>query len=164
MKDFFHIKDGILVAYTGREEEVIVPNQVHTIGEGAFKACVSLKRVVLPTGLKRIMDGAFKGCRMLEEAEIPQGVCYIGAYGFHRCHSLKRIVLPPSVESLGDCVFLYCDSLTQVCMPGVRRLGRQVFVNDVCLESLEISPELEENCICEVFTGCGRLGEITFAG
>ncbi len=164
MKDFFHIKDGILVAYTGREEEVIVPNQVHTIGEGAFKACVSLKRVVLPTGLKRIMDGAFKGCRMLEEAEIPQGVCYIGAYGFHRCHSLKRIVLPPSVESLGDCVFLYCDSLTQVCMPGVRRLGRQVFVNDVCLESLEISPELEESCICEVFTGCGRLGEITFAG
>lgn len=164
MKDFFHIEDGILVAYTGREVEVIVPKQVHTIGEGAFKACVSLKRVVLPSGLKRIMDGAFKGCRMLEEVEIPEGVSYIGSYGFHRCHSLKRVILPPSVESLGDCVFLYCDSLTQVRIPGVRTLGRQVFVNDVSLESLEISPKLEESCICEVFTGCGRLGEITFAG
>ena len=164
MKEFFEIKEGILEAYTGREEKVVIPQEVHTIGEGAFKACVSLKRVVMPVGLKRIMDGAFKGCRMLEEAEIPEGVTYIGAYGFHRCHSLKRVVLPPSVKELGDCVFLYCDSLTEVKIPGVRRLGRQVFVNDVCIEKLEISQDLESDCICEVFTGCSRLKEIAFAG
>ena len=43
MKEYL-IKDGVLQAYTGREEILIVPDGIHTIGEGAFKACVSLKK------------------------------------------------------------------------------------------------------------------------
>lgn len=164
MTEDFRIRDGILELYAGREELVTVPEGIHTIGEGAFKACVSMKKVVLPSGLHRILAEAFKGCRKLEEAEIPTGVSYIGEYAFHRCHALKRISLPASVEELGDCVFLYCDSLKEAVIPGVRRLGGQVFVNDVLLERLEISRELEEECICDVFTGCGALREISIAG
>ena len=93
----FEIEDGILRAYTGREEVVVVPEGVHTIGEGAFKACVSLKRAVLPRGLLRIMPEAFKGCRKLEKIEIPKGVYYMGDYAFHRCHGLRKIVLPDTV-------------------------------------------------------------------
>ncbi len=158
----FLIRDGILETYIGRDELVEVPETVHTIGEGAFKACVSMKKVVLPPGLKKILSGAFKGCRKLEEAEIPAGVSYIGDYAFHRCHSLRKIMLPTSVTELGDCVFLYCDGLREARIPGVRRLGGQVFVNDVLLEKLEVSEELEEECICDVFTGCGALREISF--
>lgn len=162
MKDFFHIEEGVLISYTGREETAVVPQGVHTIGEGAFKACVSLKRAVLPAGLWAIGDNAFKGCRKLEEVVIPGSVSYIGSYAFHRCHALRQAVLPPSVEELKDCTFLYCDNLTRVCMPGVKRLGKQVFVNDVLLENLEISSELQEDCICDVFTGCERIRRITF--
>ena len=43
------------------------------------------------------------------------------------------------------------------------RLGVQVFVNDVSLRRLEISEELEEDCICDVFTGCGALQEVILA-
>lgn len=50
-----HIRDGILEAYTGREAAVTVPEGVHTIGKGAFKACVSVKKVLLPAGLRRIV-------------------------------------------------------------------------------------------------------------
>lgn len=163
MTEFYHIKDGILEAYTGREEEIIVPGGIHTIGEGAFKGCVSLKKVVLPVGLQYIMGDAFKGCRKLEEVEIPESVTYIGSYAFHRCHALKQVILPPSVEELGDCAFLYCDGLTEVRIPGVKRLGSQAFANGMLLEKLEISRELEEDCICDVFTGCGRVTEISFA-
>ncbi len=162
MEEYYHIKNGVLETYTGREEVVVVP-EVHTIGEGAFKGCVSLKKIVLPLSLVSIQDGAFKGCRNLEEAKIPQGVTYIGNYAFHRCHALRKVVLPSSVKELGDCVFLYCDSLTEVKMPGVKRLGKQVFVNDILLEKLEISKELEGSCICDVFNGCGRIKEISFA-
>ena len=160
----FKIKDGVLKAYTGRAEEVVVPEGIHTIGEGAFKACVSLRRTVLPASLRRILAGAFKGCRKLEEVKIPAQVSFVGDYAFHRCHSLKKISLPGSVEALGDCVFLYCDRLEEIRMPGVKRLGRQVFVNDVLLEKLEISEELPEACICDVFTGCGMIREIAFSG
>lgn len=160
----FEIEDGILRAYTGREEVVVVPEGVHTIGEGAFKACVSLKRAMLPRGLLRIMPEAFKGCRKLEKIEIPKGVYYMGDYAFHRCHGLRKILLPDTVEELGDCVFLYCDSLREARIPGVKRLGKQVFINDVLLEKLEISGELQESCICDVFTGCGKIREIAYAG
>lgn len=158
----FHITDGVLHAYTGRDESIIVPEHVHTIGEGAFKACVSLKQVVLPDRLRHILSGAFKGCRKLEHIHIPEGVLTIGDYAFHRCHALTSIALAPSVEELGDCVFLYCDSLTQAEIPGVRRMGKQVFVNDVLLQKITISPKLQEDCICDVFTGCSRLSHISF--
>ena len=92
----FHITDGVLHAYTGRDEFVIVPEHVHTIGEGAFKACVSLKKAVLPSRLKHILSGAFKGCRKLETLHIPQGVLTVGDYAFHRCHSLESVTLPSS--------------------------------------------------------------------
>ena len=38
----FHITDGVLHAYTGRDEFVIVPEHVHTIGERPPKGCVCL--------------------------------------------------------------------------------------------------------------------------
>lgn len=163
MKEYL-IKDGVLQAYTGREEILIVPDGIHTIGEGAFKACVSLKKVILPVGLRFIMENAFKGCRKLEEIEIPQGVERIGSYAFHRCHAIKKILLPDSVKILGDCVFLYCDHLTEARIPGVRVFGKQTFLNDVRLETLEISPDLDIQCICDVFTGCSKIWEISFAG
>ena len=162
MEDIY-IQNGSLDSYTGRAEILTIPEGVHTIGEGALKGCASLKKVILPLSLRRILGGAFKGCRRLEEVEIPAGVCEVGAYAFHRCHALRRIALPPAVEALGDCAFLYCDSLEEVCIPGVRRLGNQAFVNDVQLKRLVLSEALEEDCLCDVFTGCGRLTEFVFA-
>ncbi len=159
----YQIHEGILESYTGRDEYIIIPKGVHTIGTGALKGCVSLKKVVLPQGIRCIMDDAFKGCRKLEEVEIPEGVTYIGRYAFHRCHGLKRLILPTSVEALGDCAFLYCDSLREVRIPGVKRIGTQAFANGISLERLQVSEHLEKSCICDVFTGCGKVTEISFA-
>lgn len=157
-----HMQNGTLISYTGRDEILAIPEGVHTIGEGALKGCASLKKVILPRSLRRILGGAFKGCRKLEEVEIPAGVREIGAYAFHRCHALRTITLPPAVETLGDCAFLYCDSLEEARIPGVRRLGSQAFVNDVQLKRITLSDALEEDCLCDVFTGCGLLADFTF--
>lgn len=70
--DYYRIEDGVLISYMGREEAAVVPDEVHTIGEGAFKACVSLKKIVLPSGLTEIREGAFKGCRKLREIRMGQ--------------------------------------------------------------------------------------------
>lgn len=158
----FHIDRDVLLSYQGRAESVTVPDGIRVIGTGAFKSCVSLKKVSLPESLHTIMAEAFKGCRKLEDIELPSKVSCIGAYAFHRCHSLKQIALPPSVEELGDCAFLYCDNLTRMAMPGVRRLGKQAFVNDVLLRELVIFRDLEEDCICDVFTSCSSLSCVAF--
>ncbi len=161
--EHYEVKNGILERYTGREEVIELPEGIHTIGEGAFKGCVSLTKVTLPQGLQYILPDAFKGCRKLEEVIIPDGVTYIGRYAFHRCHSLKKAILPHSVQELGECAFLYCDSLQEVQIPGVKRLGMAAFANGMSLERLVISRALEEDCICDIFTGCARVKEIAFA-
>lgn len=163
MTEYYQIENGILERYTGRDEVIEIPEGIHTIGVGALKGCVSLKKVLLPHGLNYISPDAFKGCRKLEEVVIPEGVTYIGRYAFHRCHSLKRAVLPLSVQELGECAFLYCDSLQEVQMPGVKRLGMAALANGMSLERLVISRAIEKDCICDVFTGCARLKEIAFA-
>ncbi len=163
LQNYYQVEDGVLKSYMGREETAVVPEDVHTIGEGAFKGYVSLKKVILPPGLLRILDGAFKGCRRLQEVRIPEGVSHIGSYAFHRCHELREISLPASVRELGDCAFLYCDSLGCARIPGVERLGKQVFVNDVLLKELELSVKLREDDICDVFTGCIRITDFSFS-
>ena len=65
MENDFQIENGILKSYTGRQEQVTVPEEVRIVGENAFKGCVSLRKVVLPSGLEHILAGAFKGCRRL---------------------------------------------------------------------------------------------------
>ena len=142
---------------------VNVPAGVHTIGEGAFKGCTSIEHIVLPDTVSVIMADAFKGCRRLQEINLPAGLKTIGDYAFHRCHQMREITLPVSVEALGNCVFLYCDSLEIVRMPGVKSLGLQVFLNDVSLKQLLISTELDPDCICDCFTGCGRMERIDFS-
>lgn len=134
-QEFYEIANGVLIRYTGREEVLEVPEGICTVGEGAFKGCVSLRKVVLPAGLQCIMGDAFKGCRRLEEVVFPDGLTYIGRYAFHRCHALKRAILPCSVEELGECAFLYCDSMKEVQMPGVKRLGMEALANGISLEN-----------------------------
>jgi len=159
--EYYQIENGVLVRYTGREESIQVPDGIHTVGEGAFKGCVSLKKVVLPRGLTCIMGDAFKGCRKLEEVVIPEGVTSIGRYAFHRCHALRQVILPLSVEELGECAFLYCDSMREAQLPGVKRMGMAALANGISLERLMISQELDTECLCDVFTGCGRVREIS---
>ncbi len=156
------IEQGVLLRCTLRETEAAVPESVHTIGTGAFKGCVSLERVRLPESLREIGASAFKGCRRLQNVNIPDGVERVGEYAFYRCHALREIMLPPGVRELGDCTFLYCDSLERASIPGVTRLGRQVFLNDLSLRELTVSQDLPADQVCDVFTGCGQLSRFCF--
>lgn len=162
MPDGFIITNGVLEQCLLKEPVITVPDGVIAIGEAAMKGGTSIEQVILPATVTEIRGDAFKGCRRLREINIPNAVHIIGDYAFHRCHSLKKIELPVAVQSLGNCVFLYCDSLEYISIPGVKLLGKQVFLNDISLRTLVISKELELNCICDVFTGCSKITEISF--
>ena len=45
IQDQFEIEDGILKAYTGAGPDVIIPEGVHTIGEGVFKGMAWILKV-----------------------------------------------------------------------------------------------------------------------
>ncbi len=163
MENTLIIENGVLQNCTSREAFVNVPLGVHTIGEGAFKGCTSLEEVRLPETVTHIMENAFKGCRKLKRINFPDKLEYVGDYAFHRCHSLLEVKLPTSVKALGNCVFLFCDELKYASITGVTQLGRQVFFQDLNLQTLEISPDLSPEGISDVFMGCSRLTEIKLA-
>ncbi len=160
MTEEFVIEEGIVLRCTSRQEEVIVPDGVKGIGKGAFKGCVSIKRIILPDSVEKIAEHAFKGCRQLQHIQLSKNLQEIGEYAFHRCHQLEEIELPSTVKRLRNCVFLYCDSLRCAKMPGVTTLGKQTFLNDVNLEEIVLAREVDPDSICECFTGCNKIRTI----
>ena len=57
--------------------------------------------VVIPEGVLEIGDGAFDGCTALTNVELPEGVVRIGRYAFDGATSLTNIRIPASVREIG---------------------------------------------------------------
>lgn len=87
----------------GLPEDLVIPDGVKEIDDGAFKGCRSLKSVTIPSGVKKIGDEVFYGCESLVSVTIPSSVKQISEGGrswgdmswipgaFDRCISLKEI-------------------------------------------------------------------------
>ena len=77
--------------------ELIVPDNVTTIGEYAFHSCYSLTSVV-----------------------IPDSVTTIGNWTFDYCSNLTSVVIPDSVTSIKNYAFYYCVKLTDITYNGTK--------------------------------------------
>ena len=53
MYEAFEIDNGILVAYHGKEDNVIIPNGITAIGNNAFRNNSKITSVILPDGLSK---------------------------------------------------------------------------------------------------------------
>lgn len=80
-------------------EYVVAPGTV-SIGEGAFAAHLSLRKIVLPDGLRVVGKRAFKGCRSLEEVRIPDSLQTIGDEAFLDTQ-LSGFAIPSGLELIG---------------------------------------------------------------
>ena len=165
MQDQFEIENGVLKAYLAPDAEVVIPEGVHTIGDGVFKGMSWLLKVTLPSTLKKIGDSAFKGCRQLNDVVFPEGLAEIGEYAFHRCHGIKEMIFPKTVTSVKNHAFLYCDSLKKAVLEGPEHLERAAFSHNLSLEEIHLNGNLDDsNFADEVFEGCVRLIKIYLSG
>ena len=149
----FKIEDGVLVRYVGDESDVIIPEGITAIGDGAFRLCRSLRSVTIPDSVTSIGDKAFSECGMLTSIVIPEGVTAIGDEAFYFCSSLTSIVIPEGVANIGMSAFEHCESLTSIVIPeGVTAIGKDAFADCQSLTSIVI-PE-----------GVTSIGSHAFAG
>ena len=81
-------------AFKGAEylEEIILHDDINSIGEQAFSRCRSLKSIKLPESLEYVNESAFANCDSLEEVYLTS-IGQIYAEAFSQCTKLKAIHL-----------------------------------------------------------------------
>ena len=98
----------------GLKTEVVIPEGVTEIGEGAFE-CSYMPSVRLPSTLRKIEKQAFMYAHNLTKITLPDGLETIGDEAFDGCYFKKAIVLPASIKSIGKKAFhrysYYSDTL-----------------------------------------------------
>ncbi|QIB68551.1 leucine-rich repeat protein [Aminipila butyrica] len=126
----FDIESGVLVAYTGSDTEITIPNTVQVIGNGSspiFASNQKVTAITIPSSVTKIADKAFYSCADLTEVkfsaeshlnqigqqafylasgiqalDIPEGVAEIGPQAFVNMHSLESMSLPASLSTWGN--------------------------------------------------------------
>ena len=76
--------------------------------------------LVIPDGVTEIGEGAFEDCTSLTSVSIPSSVTYIGETAFRGCTSLASMTIPNSVTTIGDGAFYGCKSLASVTYTGTK--------------------------------------------
>ena len=112
----FSIVDGVLNKYQGNETEIVLPDNVITVGGFAFSECKAVEKIVIPEGTIAINGYAFADCKNLKTLVIPKSVTRIGMVAFRSCWNLTEILMP-GVTQLGDDAFYDCRYLEMVYAP-----------------------------------------------
>ncbi len=102
-----------LFAYPSASGDIVLPESIITIGDGAFRGCPALKTAILPAATT------------------------IGAYAFQNCAALTSVSLP-AATAIGDYAFLDCAVLETANLPAATAIGTKAFRNCAALASLTL--------------------------
>ena len=112
--------------------KVTVPEGVTILGVEVFSCCDNLEEVVLPSTITRIDGdggnwwGAFQECTGLKKIEVPEGVTRIDGYLFSDCSNLSEIKIPSTVTKIESCAFFNCSNLTDIYYAGTEAEWNQM--------------------------------------
>ncbi len=180
----FDIVEGVLNKYEGIEQDIIVPEGVHTIAAFAFYQCDTLIHIQLPQSLITIHSYAFYGCEQLQKIHIPDTVTFMGPgvfsccsklesvilpQGLHtlakslfyRCFQLQNILLPSSLRFIDHSAFGFCQSLKSIHLPHhITTIPMNAFINCLSLQEVELPSQLER-IEKKAFYQCPQLHTLT---
>ena len=123
----FIIENNVLVKYVGKEEDVVIPDGVISVGKEAFSKSKIIS-VILPDSITTIEGDAFSWCSSLINVVMSNNVKKIGNYAFLFCRALTTINLSKNLTKIGYDVFFGCESLNNIVIPkSVKIIGRRLF-------------------------------------
>lgn len=139
----FVIDNGILLSYEGPGGDVVVPDGVTAINDGAFYSGPNIMpkywgrydvtSVTLPNSVVRIGSKAFN-FSPLNRISMPDSIVTIGSEAF-RGSGLTSVTIPPLVDTIEYCTFADCKSLKYAILSdGLVTLGNNAFANSSLVE------------------------------
>lgn len=108
------IPDSLFAGCRAMEVMPVMSIDLESIGDEAFRDCVSLHAVDVPAGCESIGNGAFDGCTGLRAVKLNNRLSSIGSVAFRGCSSLQAIDVPDMVENIWAATFSGCSSLESV--------------------------------------------------
>lgn len=110
----------------GSLTELVIPTDISEIKSYRFYGFwQATGDVIIPDNVKSIGAFAFGLCKGITSFTIPYGVTSIAIYTFYQDSSLTSVTIPDSVTSILDYAFAECTSLASITIPnGVTSLGR----------------------------------------
>ena len=154
------ITDG---AFMGSKlTNIVIPECVTTIGEGAFTYCSSLTNITIPESVTSC-NVSFYGCDNLVSATILSKITSID-FMFAFCESLTTVILPDSLTSIGENTFANCYGLTNMIIPdNIVEINSQAFSDCRNLQSITI-PANVTTIDNGAFDGCNSLTTVNYKG
>lgn len=140
---------------------LILPDEIKSIGKGSFCCCVNLNTIKLPANLTHIGNDAFSSCDSLSDISLPDSLSFIGDNAFHSCKKFSSIILPPNLTHIGRTAFNNIQFDTIVCKTPFFKFENR-FLIDIKNKRL-ISCHSEREWI-ETPEGITHIGESAFVG
>ena len=144
-------EDGLVVLadYRGEGGDVIIPDGIQVIGNGAFDGVLyyenisrflpkhkTITSVYIPDTVTVISDYAFQYLVSakdgLHTVRMSSNIEYIGKAAFASNHYLEKVTfdaLPEHTVRIADEAFCYCESLTEITLPDSVLMGKDVFIS-----------------------------------
>ncbi len=127
-----------LICYVGTNTDVIVPENVKSIGISAFSS-TDITSIVIPSSVTIINSLAFYTAQNLVSVSLPSAIKIIYSDAFGKCTSLASITLPESIDCINSGTFSGCSSLTEITIPkSVLKISEKAFANCENLKKIEI--------------------------
>lgn len=119
---FVIVGDGILIAYSGTDSVVNIPDSVKQIGAEVFKDHMGITAVNIPDSVTVIGEAAFCGCRNLKTVNGGSSLVRVGDRAFQDC-PLSKIVIPASMQEIGLGAYDCPDGTDTVIFEGTQLPG-----------------------------------------
>ena len=175
-KDFVVVA-GVLKAYHGESINVVIPNNVVSIGPKCF-AGLQIKSIYISASVRNIDDYAFEDSELsgyetsIESIQVDsKNECFIVDNGVlinkinksivKAINSIVNYVIPKGIVKINSYAFANCKMLKHVSIPdGVETIGAACFKNCESLLSIELPDGLTEIGI-SAFENCKSLKNIS---
>ena len=150
------------------EEDINIPDKidgltVYKIDEGAFKDCLTVKKVTLPNTINYIGFRAFSNSG-ITSLVMPDSITTIEPEAFKRCKNLKKIYFSNGLKEIPNCVCSECSALVELYLPTeVTIIGDYAFSECKSLAKV-YCPSTVKDKRNDAFSYCNNIKEFNVLG